>query len=200
MSNPISPPAVMNFETLNEPVSATIMRDLRMVGSKLKQVIKLTNNSNDQVNIQQSLHNWDLWGPLILCLILSISLSSSAPPNQTALVFAIVFVLVWCGAGIVTLNALLLGGTLSFLQSVCVLGYCLFPLTLASLVCHAYNEWIFQSIIVAIALLWSCRASLLFMQPLLQVSNTQYSNRRALAVYPLALFYATIGWMILVQE
>lgn len=39
-------------------------------------------------------------------------LSISAPEDQKAMVFAGVFVLVWIGAAIVTLNAQLLGGTM----------------------------------------------------------------------------------------
>lgn len=39
-------------------------------------------------------------------------LSFTAPPEQGALVFAAVFVVVWVGAAVVTLNAQLLGGTM----------------------------------------------------------------------------------------
>jgi hypothetical protein len=39
-------------------------------------------------------------------------LSWSAPDDQTSLVFAAVFVIFWCGAGIVTLNGALLGGNM----------------------------------------------------------------------------------------
>ena len=39
-------------------------------------------------------------------------LSRTAPGDQAPLVFALVFVIVWCGAAIVTLNAQLLGGTM----------------------------------------------------------------------------------------
>ena len=59
----------------------------------------------------------DLWGPLVLCLLLSIILSFNAPDDQKALVFAAVFVIVWLGSAIVTVNALLLGGNLSFFQT-----------------------------------------------------------------------------------
>ena len=39
-------------------------------------------------------------------------LSWNAPEEQKALVFAAVFVIVWLGSAVVTLNALLLGGNL----------------------------------------------------------------------------------------
>lgn len=57
-------------------------------------------------------HAGDLWGPLLVCLTLSILLSITAPEDQGALVFAAVFFVVWFGAAVVTLNAQLLGGTM----------------------------------------------------------------------------------------
>jgi len=71
----------------------------------------------------------------LVCLLLSTILSITAPSSSSSLVFAAVFVIVWCGAAIVTVNAQLLGGSISFFQSVCILGYCVFPLTLSALVC-----------------------------------------------------------------
>ena len=107
--------------TLDEPVTETIMRDLRMVGNKMLCVL------NPRKANMQTLKNWDLWGPLVLCLTLATLLSWFAPYEQKSLVFASVFVIVCCGATVVTVNALLLGGNISFFQSVCVLGYCIFP-------------------------------------------------------------------------
>ena len=57
-----------------------------------------------------------------------------APPQQSLSVFTGVFVIVWVGSVVVTLNARLLGGRVSLFQSLCVLGYCLFPLFVAALV------------------------------------------------------------------
>merc|ERR1711892_1165457 len=94
-----------------------------------------------------------------------------APYDQKSLVFASVFVIVWLGAAVVTVNALLLGGNISFFQSVCVLGYCIFPLNIASFIC-----------LLGGPLLWG-----VLVPP----------NRKALAVYPLFLFYTAIGWLIL---
>jgi hypothetical protein len=62
-------------------------------------------------------------------------LSLSAPADSASLVFATVFVIVWVGAAAVTINAQLLGGSISFFQSVCILGYCVFPLTISALIC-----------------------------------------------------------------
>ena len=93
--------------TLNEPVSTTFLRDLRRVGKKLRCVLLPLQPEADTL---AELRDWDLWGPLLLCLVLSIITSSGAPDGQQSLVFASVFVLVWVGAAVVTLNAQLLGG------------------------------------------------------------------------------------------
>lgn len=81
------------------------MRDLRQVGYKMAHVLVPRGKSN-------LLRDWDLWGPLLLCLSLAVMLSITAPTDQAAVVFTGVFVIIWCGAGVVTLNASLLGGKL----------------------------------------------------------------------------------------
>ena len=96
-----------NVQTLDEPVCTTITRDLRRVGAKLRLVLM---PAGSQADMLKELRDWDLWGPLLLCLALSIVLSLSASEGQKALVFASVFVLVWVGAAVITANALLLGG------------------------------------------------------------------------------------------
>lgn len=86
----------------------------------------------NQREVINNLKDWDLWGPLFLCLALSVLLSFEATPSQASTVFASIFVIVWVGAAIVTVNAQLLGGTISFFQSVCVLGYCIFPMVISA--------------------------------------------------------------------
>ena len=149
----ISGPA-MDYGTLDEPVTETIMRDLRMVGNKMMCVL-----NPRKANIQ-TLKDWDLWGPLILCLLLATLLSWFAPYEQASLVFASVFVIIWCGAAVVTVNALLLGGNISFFQSVCVLGYCIFPLNIASMICIFGGHIVWRVLVVAVCFFWSTGASL----------------------------------------
>ncbi|CAM9171976.1 unnamed protein product, partial [Phaeothamnion confervicola] len=180
--------------TLDEPISETIMRDLRQVGSKLK-IVLLPRSGNDVV--LRKLKEWDLWGPLMVCLALSIMLSTTAPADQGALVFAAVFVVVWVGAAVVTLNAQVLGGSISFFQSVCILGYSVFPLVVAAavnmLVLIVINLFVIRLLIVSIGFLWATKASVVFIQEII------ITERKALAVYPVFFFYAFLGWMILLQ-
>ena len=48
--------------------------------------------------------------------------------------FGVLFLIMWGGAFVVTINTKLLGGHISFFQCVCVLGYCVFPIVLAAAV------------------------------------------------------------------
>lgn len=182
--------------TLDEPVSETIMRDLNQVFDKLK-VVLMPLGKESQQNVITKLREWDLWGPLLICLLLSCILSLTAPGDSASLVFAAVFVIVWFGAALVTLNAQLLGGTISFFQSICILGYCVFPLTLSAFTCMIigllYKQIILKLLIVGVGFVWSTRASVVFMVQVIK------EERRALAVFPVFFFYTFIGWLILLQ-
>ena len=73
-----------------------------------------------------------------------------------------------------------------------MLGYCIFPLNIASVVCLAGGNILWRIAVVAVCFFWSIGASLGFMGELVP------PNRKALAVYPLFLFYTSIGWLILI--
>lgn len=181
------------FSTLDEPVKETIMRDLRAVGTKFVHVLYPKRSS-------ALLRDWDLWGPLLLCVTLALLLQGGAADNdyQGGPQFAEVFVIVWFGSIIITLNSKLLGGTISFFQSLCVLGYCIMPLTVAMAVCRLVllGNWGTAGFVVRLTLVaasfgWSTFASTAFL------ADSQPPNRKALVVYPVFLFYFVIGWMVL---
>lgn len=57
----------------------------------------------------------DLWGPLLLCTLMATILQGTEVADNTndgGPEFAEVFVLVWIGAAVVTLNSKLLGGNM----------------------------------------------------------------------------------------
>lgn len=51
------------------------------------------------------------------------------------MVFSSMLLMVWVGAIVVTVNAKLLGGNVSFFQNICLLGYCVAPMIAATAVC-----------------------------------------------------------------
>eukprot|EP00434_Breviolum_minutum_P016702 symbB.v1.2.014726.t1/scaffold1082.1/size139405/3 len=169
--------------TLDEPVSETIMRDLRSVAQKLMYVMMPVNVADRG----RRLRDWDLWGPLLLCLALGLILSwQAADSTQASYAFADIFVTVWVGSGVVTLNAVLLRGKVSFFQTVCVLGYCIFPLVVSafcSMLLHI--DWL-KLLFVLAGLAWSAKASLGFVTELVP------EDKKLLGIYPVWLFYCAV--------
>jgi hypothetical protein len=151
--------------TLDEPVSTTILRDLKRIAFKLKYVMM----PKVREEKARELRDWDLWGPLLLCMLLSLTLSLSNSGGSTedtaSFVFSIVFCLISIGSVIITVNTLLLGGQISFFQSVCVLGYCLFPMNISALFVCIFKTMpiVFKLIIVAAGFSWATLCSVGFM-------------------------------------
>ncbi|XP_035738047.1 protein YIPF6-like [Vespa mandarinia] len=185
----------LEFNTLDEPIRDTILRDVRAVGKKFYHVLYPREKKS-------LLKEWDLWGPLVLCTFMAMILQGSSGTvdnsNDGGPEFAEVFVIVWIGSMIVTLNSKLLGGNISFFQSVCVLGYCLLPTAIALILCiiilmveQSTFLFILRFIITMIGFIWATYASMAFL------GDSQPVGRKPLAVYPIFLFYFVISWLVI---
>jgi protein YIPF6 len=71
-----------------------------------------TENLLSQSNMSSGMRDWDLWGPLVFCLLLSLLLSFTARSEQRDAVFSGVFAMVWIGEAVVTAQIKLLGGNM----------------------------------------------------------------------------------------
>ncbi|CAD7079835.1 unnamed protein product [Hermetia illucens] len=187
-----SQPGAPDFYTLDEPIKETILRDIRAVGVKFYHVLYPKEKSS-------LLKDWDLWGPLVLCTFLATILQGNADSAYDGgPEFAQVFVIVWIGAAIVTLNSKLLGGNISFFQSVCVLGYCLTPVALSLIICRvlllatqSVTIFFLRLVATLCGFVWATYASFVFL------GDSQPPNRKPLAVYPIFLFYFIISWLVI---
>ncbi|KAL6783955.1 hypothetical protein ACKKBG_A04175 [Auxenochlorella protothecoides x Auxenochlorella symbiontica] len=128
----------------------------------------------------------------VFTIALAIALAVG-PNKDMSATFSLVFALVSVGAIVLTLNAVLLGGTIGFFQSLCLLGYCIFPLTVVALVCMGVTSLLARWIIVPLGIAWCAWASVPF------IGGAVPANRRALAVFPLVLLYTTLGWLALIS-
>lgn len=174
------------ISTLDEPILTTIKRDLNAIRQKLIVVVCPFLSNGEE------LRDWDLWGPLLLCLVLAIILSTATGNNQGSLVFSAVFVLVWLGAAVVTLNAKLVGSSVAFFQTVCVMGYCLAPLCLGAVWCFL-SPIFWLNFPVAVGMwVWACWAVVRFYR------GTVSEEKEMLVLFPVALFYALLSWIVLV--
>ena len=121
-------------------------------------------------------------------------LSSATETDDRTLLFEIVFVIVWLGGAVISINGQLLGGTISFFQSICLLGYCLFPLVCAAILNLFLSSvapiWV-KMIYAGIAFLWSTYSSIHFIKEMVP------EDRKELAMYPVCLFYLFLAWFII---
>ena len=141
--------------SLNESIMTSLMRDLNRVYAKLK-IVALPVASEAK---NKELKQWDLWGPFIICLLLGTILCFTTKKNS-GLVFSMIFIIMWIGAIIITMNSSLLGGKLTLMQCICLLGYCTFPSVVASFINRVALKSIpslIKLIIVFISFVWSTK-------------------------------------------
>lgn len=117
--------------------------------------------------------------------------------------FGVLFLIMWGGAFVVTINTKLLGGHISFFQCVCVLGYCVFPIVLAAVAIYVFKILGIRLLpikiaVSGVALLWST-----FSTPSIILGSISFMNvmiedeKKYIATYPIFLFYLFIDWFTL---
>ncbi|KAJ5373112.1 hypothetical protein N7517_005118 [Penicillium concentricum] len=146
-----------------------------------------------QGGMSDGLRDWDLWGPLVFCLVLSLFLSV-AKGDQSSVVFSGVFCLVWIGEAAVTLQIKLLGGKISFFQSICIIGYTLFPLVIAAMLSALGLPTIARIPVYLVLVAWSLAAGVSILG-----GSGVVRNRVGIAVYPLFVFYIAIGCLCFIS-
>jgi hypothetical protein len=172
--------------TLDETILTTIMRDLKLILIKLKfVVIPYGSKEKKSYHIKQ----WDLWGPLILNLILAGTLAFNSEEKSQMII--LIFTIFWIGGIILFLNANFLGVKASVFQIFCLLGYCLFPLDVSAVFVSIFNvNDVIRFIIVGLMCAWSIYSSSDYLK------NLTNPEQRYLVLYPCILFYLYISWFI----
>lgn len=146
-----------------------------------------------QPSIHNDLRDWDLWGPLLFCLLLAFLLSRAAQDSQKSLVFSGVFAIVWVGEAVVTLQIKLLGGHVSFFQAISIIGYTLFPLVIAAILSALNMPFVVRLPVDIVMVVWALAAGVSILG-----GSGVVANRVGLAVYPLFIFYLSLGCLCLV--
>jgi hypothetical protein len=136
---------------------------------------------------------WDLWGPLIFILAFSVILGMLSTQASSSEVFSGVFALVWLTLAVIAINIQLLGGTISFFNALSTTGYALFPL-LISATLSIFVTWSFiRFILYIIFVSWAVYAATVNLKV-----NGVLPGRVFLAIYPVGLVYATLGWLCVI--
>ena len=93
------------YNTLNEPICTSLKREFFRIYNKTSYSILPRCFPSKNANLKQ----WDLWGPLFYTLLLSFFLSNSKDTEEMSKTFVLVFVLMWVGGVVITINTILLG-------------------------------------------------------------------------------------------
>lgn len=138
--------------------------------------------------------DWDLWGPLLYSLVLSffISISSSSVLENEA--YGTVMLTLMGGGCVITLNSYLVGNISSFYLNLSIMGYCLFPLALASVanfLLRRFIGFLGISLICGVAWVWSTVAANNFL------AHSFPPAKSGMLTYPICLFYIFIASYIL---
>ena len=174
-------------DLLNETVWESLRRDLLEIKNKILLVL------NPRSKDENTLRDWDLWGPMLFCLFLAVVLAITAAEGQTSIIFTGIFSIVSFGGILVTVNFILLGGTIGFFPSLCALGYCLVPLCFTALINAILPFVIIKLIACAGGTYWSSICVMKFF------SNQIAENRKLLGLYPCILMYVILAWIIFIH-
>ena len=137
---------------------------------------------------------WDLWGPLVFSLVYSLSLGFSSPNSQMNQVFLGTFAFVWLFSLVAGLNIQLLGGNISFMSAISACGYLLFPIVIGSILSAFVFKWkILRLVIMFVLWSWSVYSGVLSLK-----CSGVLPGRVFLAVYPVGLMYAVLGWICVI--
>lgn len=101
------------------------------------------------------------------------------------------FPLLYCLNEIEMLTCLLFS---SFAQSVCIIGYTLFPLVIAALLSAFHLYWIARIPIYLVLVSWSLAAGVSILG-----GSGVVKNRVGIAVYPLFVFYLALGCLCFIS-
>ena len=175
-----------DISNLDESVSITIKRDLDLIYTKLKLVMNpFISKEKKYIQIRQ----WDLWGPLLLNIILALTLTFNT--KEKGQITSLIFIIFWLGGSIIYLNNYFLEVKTSIFQIFCLLGYCLFPLNISAIIVTIINSYdFFRLIVVGISCFLSIKASSDYLKV---ITNNE---QRYLVLYPCILFYIYISWFI----
>lgn len=185
-------PDTKELDTLDERVTQTITRDIMNIYQKTK-LAMLPMKVNDSSS--QEFRDWDFWGPLVFCLLLGLFLSIGRKDEHTGIIFILIFVIVWVGGLIISLNAQFLGTTLTIFQCICILGYCMFAIVISGFLnccMMALPMWV-HLIVAILGFGYSSYSSFVF------VGMMVPQQKKWLVVYPIFLFYLFLAWFTLAK-
>ncbi|KAH8740024.1 hypothetical protein FG386_000851 [Cryptosporidium ryanae] len=177
---------------LNESVLTTIKRDLLLIYRKVNYLILYDGRNSDTINDLQMIHNWELWGPCLFLLVLSLCLYLKSPSESKDNTFSTIYFISVYGSVLIAVNTLILGAKSSFFAVISLIGYCVFPLTMVSFASLFFPY--FALLIFAII-----SNGYVFRIIVNLIGNIAPEEKRLVVLFPISLFFIAITFIILVH-
>ena len=184
--NEYSIPLNSDTITLNESISTTLLRDIKLIYYKLKHVINPFSSIREK---QKHIMEWDLWGPLLFITLLSCTLAFKSKEKSNIIV--LFFSIFWSGSLLVYLNGNLLDSKIKLFPVICLLGYCLFPLNISAFIMTISN---FYEFIRFSLVLFSCIWSLYSIEGYFRSISSE--EQKWLVFYPVVLMFVFLSWIV----
>ncbi|KAM9904204.1 hypothetical protein OXX79_002891 [Metschnikowia pulcherrima] len=231
-SNKVAERRFAGGDTLDEPVWATLRRDLSQIGrrvaivvwpAQLQHLARTQQQRFVELAAQNGLNlpstvagtaysvpldeesetgpaasnkslDWDLWGPLLFSLAYAVTMGVASPNTSANVVFSGTFSFMWVFFLVAGINIQLLGGTISFLSAISATGYSAFPIVCGALISTLALKWRFVRLIVmSLCAVWSLYAASMSLK-----CSGVLPGRVLLALYPVALMYAVMSWLVVI--
>ena len=100
------------YDTLNEPICTSLVSINYIICTKKREFVRIWNKTQYSIlprcfpSKGANLRQWDLWGPLFYSLLLSFFLSQKRDTEEMSKTFILVFVIMWVGGVIITINTI----------------------------------------------------------------------------------------------
>lgn len=143
------------------------------------------------------LRNWDLWGPLIFGLLITLFIALGSSQSQVDDIFGVIYMVLFGGAMVVGVNSYLVGSEGSIFMMISILGYCLAPFVVAALVNWLLRRVIFfmgVAIVCAFCWFWAVKSASVF------IAACCRRSRRMLALFPIMLYYMFFAFFIALDD
>lgn len=143
------------------------------------------------------LRNWDLWGPLIFCILMTVFIAFASSQSQIDDIFGVIYLLLFGGAVVIGVNSNLVGADSSVFMMMSILGYCLAPFVLAALANLMVRKYVgFMGIagISGFCWFWAVKSASVF------IAASCRRTRRWLALYPIMLYYMFFAIFIALND
>lgn len=143
---------------------------------------------------------WDIFGPLFYALLMAITVFFAHNLKGADYIIPTIIIFMFLGGAMVGLNSILIGGSMSVMGAMCLLGYSTAPLAFGALaicIVNLFNivTWVQRIIVLAVSIplaVWSMFATYGFFK------GSLIPGKRFMGIFPVFFFYVVLCMFVIV--